>query len=329
MRAFVIVHDDDAVSAAVDEVDESAFLTEGDVSVAVEWSCLNFKDAMAVRPGSTVARRSPLIGGVDAAGVVIDSDAPGLPQGARVVVHGHGLGTSHHGGFAPRLRCPSSWVQLLPEGLDPRGAMAYGTAGYTAMASALAIEGAGVSPGSGEVLVTGASGGVGSVAVAILAARGHDVTAMSGKPEEAQHLRDLGAARVVGRGDLDDRPGRVLGAERLAGAVDCVGGDTLTSILRVLRWGGAVAASGLLGGAELSTTVYPFITRNVALLGIDSVLAPPAVRAATWGALAAALPPAAREALVAKEIGLGEIAAMLAGLEAGAGRGRVLVDPSR
>jgi len=329
VRAFVVVHDSNTSSAGVRVVDAATLLVDGDVEVAVEWSCLNYKDAMVVRPDSPVARRSPLIGGVDAAGTVVDSRNPAIAVGAHVVAHGHGFGTSHHGGFAARLRCDASWLTVLPDGIDVRTSMVYGTAGYTAMASVLALELAGVRSDGGEILVTGASGGVGSVAVALLAARGYDVTAMTGKPEEAGHLEAIGAARVVGRDVLDDRAGRVLGAERFAGAVDCVGGTALAGVLRMIRWGGAVAASGLVGGARLDTTVYPFITRNVALLGIDSVVAPPAVRTSVWRALDGALDRAGVEALVTREVGLDGIAAGLAELELGAARGRILVDPSR
>ena len=207
--------------------------------------------------------------------------------------------------------------------------MAYGTAGYTAMASVLAMERVGLSNDEGPVLVTGATGGVGSVAVALLAARGFSVTAMTGKPDERAHLEALGAAEVVGRDALDDRPERVLGAERFAGAVDCVGGTTLARIVRVLRWGGTVAATGLVGGAALETTVYPFITRNVSLLGIDSVLPPPHVRREVWETLACALEPERIAQLVDREVGLDGIAAGLAQLDRGDARGRVLVDPSR
>jgi len=329
MRAFVVEHEDGSVRAGVRDLDEADVLDDGDVEIDVEWSCLNYKDSMVVRPGSVVARRSPLIAGVDAAGVVTASAHPGLSPGTAVVVHGHGLGTSHHGGFAPRLRCPHEWVTSLPGGLSTRTAMAYGTAGYTAMASLLALEAAGVAPSSGEVLVTGASGGVGTVAVALLASRGYDVTAMTGKPDHAAHLTALGARRVVGRGDLEARPERVLGPERLAGAIDCVGGETLARILRLVRWGGVVAASGLVGGAVLDTTMYPFITRNVCLVGIDSVSAPSAVREGVWTALDGALDDAAVERLVTREIGLDGIEAGLAMLDRGEARGRVLVAPSR
>ncbi len=327
MRAFVVERRGDEVAAAVRDVDSSALL-EGDVEVAVEWSCLNFKDSMVVRPGNRVARRDLLIGGVDAAGTVIAPSGP-WRVGDRVIAQGHGFGTSHHGGFASQLRCDASWLTPLPEGLDPRTAMAYGTAGYTAMASIVALERTGLTNDRGDVLVTGASGGVGSTAVALLAARGFAVTAMTGKADEHAFLRGLGATEVVGRDALDDDSGRVLGAERFAGAIDCVGGETLGRILRVLRWGAAVAASGLVGGTSVESTVYPFITRNVALLGIDSVLAPAEVRAEVWDLLACALEAPALERLVAREVGLDGIAAGLEQLDRGEARGRVLVDPRR
>ena len=180
MRAFVIDHDGDAVTTEVRDVDPAEFLVEGDVTVDVEWSCCNYKDAMSAAPRSRVARRSPLIGGVDAAGTVTESDDPSMPVGTRVIAQGHGFGTSHHGGFAERLACPGSWLVALPDGLDTRTAMLFGTAGYTAMASVLALEHAGLRRGDGEVLVTGASGGVGSVSVALLAARGYEVVALTG-----------------------------------------------------------------------------------------------------------------------------------------------------
>lgn len=328
MRAFVVEHHDAEVRAAVRDVDEAAWL-DGPVEVAVEWSCLNAKDAMVRRPNSRVARRSPLIAGVDAAGTVTASAHPSVRVGTRVVVHGHGLGTSHHGGLAPRLRCDASWVVEVPDSMSTRAAMAYGTAGYTAMASVRALRAAGIAPGDGEVLVTGATGGVGSIAVALLAAAGYDVTAMSGSAAGHGWLRRLGAARVVGRDDLDVAPDRVLAPERLAGAIDCVGGATLAGILRSVRWGGVVAASGLVGGAALQTTVYPFITRNVALLGIDAVDAPADVRAAVWRSLDGALDPGLLDELVDDEISLDAVADGLDRLDAGDVRGRIIVDPTR
>jgi acrylyl-CoA reductase (NADPH) len=329
VRAFVVEHVDGGVSAQVSDVDEASMLTDGDVIVDVAWSCLNFKDAMVAQPASRVARLDVLIGGVDAAGTVRSAPGGSFEVGDVVIAHGHGFGTSHHGGFAPTLRCDAGWLTASPRGLDARTAMAFGTAGYTAMASVLALEGRGLRPGDGEVLVTGASGGVGSVAVALLAARGYDVVAMSGKPRAATLLSQLGASAVVGRDVLDDRLERVLGTPRFAGAIDCVGGPTLGKVLRVLRWGSAVAASGLVGGATLETTVYPYITRNVALLGIDSVDAPTEVRDVVWSALAAVCTPTMLDLLVTTETGLGGIAAGLVSLERGDALGRTLVDPSR
>jgi len=328
VRAFVVEHRGDEVTAGVRDVDADAFLVDGDVSVAVAWSCLNFKDAMVARPKSRVARRDVLIGGVDAVGTVTAGVGAHRP-GDAVIAHGHGFGTSHHGGFAPRLRCEGAWLTALPQGLDARSAMVFGTAGYTAMASILALEANGLTNDAGPVLVTGATGGVGSVAVALLAARGFEVTAMTGKSAEHAYLQGLGATGVVGRDALADESGRVLGTPRFAAAVDCVGGETLTGVLRVLRWGGAVAATGLVGGATLSTTVYPFITRNVAILGVDSVDAPPERRAEVWETLACALPSSSLDALVAREIGLDGVAEGLGDLDHGAVRGRILLDPHR
>ena len=308
MRAFVVERSGDGVDAGVRDVDEALVLVEGTVTLDVAWSCLNFKDAMVVQPKNRVARRDVLIGGVDAVGTVRRSEDATVRAGQQVIAHGHGLGTSHHGGFASHLRCDASWLTPLPRGLDERTAMVYGTAGYTAMAAVLALERVGLANDAGPVLVTGATGGVGSVAVALLAARGFEVVAMTGKAAEHAYLVGLGAHEVVGRDALDERVDRVLGAERFAGAVDCVGGETLARIVRVLRWGGSVAATGLVGGAAVATTVYPFITRNVAVLGIDSVDAPAPLRAEVWETLACALDAARAEALVAREVGLDGIA---------------------
>jgi acrylyl-CoA reductase (NADPH) len=327
VRAFVIERTGGEVTAAVRDVEAETWL-EGSVEVAVEWSCLNFKDAMVVAPAGRVARRDQLIGGVDAAGTVVRTDDPSMPVGTAVVAHGHGFGTSHHGGFAPRLRADASWLTVLPSGLSPHDAMVFGTAGYTAMASVLELERR-VAPGDGELLVTGATGGVGSVSVALLAARGHDVTALSRKTSSHEFLLGLGAARVIAPVELADRPDRVLGAARFAGAIDCVGGETLAGILRVLRWGGVAVATGLVGGAALATTVYPFITRNVSLIGIDSVEAPAGLRAEVWAALAGAVGADALGALVDREVGLEGIADGLAQLDRGDAHGRILVEPSR
>lgn len=300
-------------------------LPPGDVLVEVEWSTVNYKDGMVTVPGNRVARTSPLVPGVDLAGVVVDSTDPRLAAGTPVLAHGHDIGVARHGGFARYARLPADWVVRLPDGLSAREAMAIGTAGFTAALSVDALERHGLEPGDGPVLVTGAAGGVGSLSVVLLAGRGYEVVASTGRSSEAPWLESLGAASVVGRDALDEEPGRVLGPERWAAAVDCVGGATLARVLRTLRYGAAVAASGLTGGAGLETTVYPFITRQVALLGIDSVRTPAERRTAVWARLAGDLRPADVDLLVDSEIALGDLPGALERILAGAVRGRVLV----
>ena len=299
---------------------------DGEVLVAVQWSGINYKDAMVAEANSRVRRAARLIGGVDAAGVVVASDDPDLAPGTAVAVHGGVLGVARDGGFADYVTAPRAWISPLPAGLSPHDAMAMGTAGLAAMASVLALEDRGAL--DGEVLVTGASGGVGSIAVSLLAARGHSPVASTGSSSAAAWLRTRGATRVIGRDDVADRPDRVLATPQWAGAIDCVGGATLASILRSLRYGAAVAASGLVAGPELATTVYPFITRNVALLGIDVVEAPPEVRERLWRELATTLATIDVAALVERTIGLADLPATLDDLRAGTVRGRVLVDPA-
>ncbi|MCK4177853.1 acrylyl-CoA reductase family protein [Aciditerrimonas ferrireducens] len=306
-------------------------LGPGEVLVEVAWSSVNYKDAMVTQPGNRVARRSPLVPGVDLAGRVLQSDDPGITPGTAVVVHGYDLGVAHHGGFAALARVPASWVVALPAGLDPRAAMVVGTAGFTAAMSVDALERVGLEPARGPVLVTGASGGVGSMAVAMLARRGYRVVASSGKTQERTWLEALGASEVIGRDDLEPNPGRVLGPGRFAAAVDCVGGRTLALVLRDLAYGGAVAASGLTGGAELVTTVYPFITRGVSLLGIDTVATDRTRRQQVWARIAdpADLRPGDLERFVDREVGLGGLGEALQDVLAARVRGRVLVQPSR
>lgn len=300
-------------------------LPEGEVLVGVEWSCVNYKDGMVTVPGNRVTRAPTLVPGVDLAGTVVSSDVPALAPGQAVLAHGHDIGVARHGGFAEFARVPAAWVLPLPDGLDARSAMAIGTAGFTAALSVDELERHGLRPGDGPVLVTGAAGGVGSVSVALLAGRGYEVVASTGRLTERQWLQGLGAGEVIDRDALDDAPGRVLGPERWAGAVDCVGGATLAKVLRTLRYGAAVAASGLTGGAGLETTVYPFITRQVALLGIDSVETPGERRAAVWSRLAGDLRPADLEALVEEEVPLAAVAGALERILRGGVRGRVLV----
>ncbi len=298
-----------------------------DILVAVDYSGVNFKDAMVAAPKSRVRRIASLVGGVDAAGTVMHSTDPAFPEGTRVAVHGGGLGVARDGGFAQFIYSPANYVTALPDSISTRTAMIIGTAGFTAMESLLALEDRGLEAGS-EVLVTGATGGVGSHAVALLAASGYRPVASTGSPSASAWLLERGAVRVIGRDDVADNPGRVLASETWAGAIDCVGGDTLAQILRSLRYGGAVAASGLVGSAELSTTVYPFITRSVALLGIDSVEATKSTRLRVWSALGAIAARVDFEALVDREVDLEELTPAFDDLRHGNTRGRILVNPT-
>jgi acrylyl-CoA reductase (NADPH) len=265
--ALVATRHEGVVTLAVEAL-RADELGPGELLVAVEWSSANYKDALATRPDGGVARLDRLVPGIDLAGTVLESADPAYRPGADVLAHGYGLGTSHHGGFSTRARVPAAWVVPLPRPLTTRQAMVVGTAGFTAALSIDRLRRHGLVPGDGPVVVTGATGGVGSFAVAVLARLGFEVVASTGKPEASGWLLSLGATAVIDRAELA-RPGRPLESERFAGAVDCVGGSTLVGVLRQIRWGGAVAASGVTGGPELNTTVFPFILRGVALLGID------------------------------------------------------------
>ena len=322
--AFVVRRREDDVSSAVEELHLDD-LPGGEVLIEVSWSSVNYKDGMVTVPGNRVARTSPLVPGVDLAGVVVSSDDPELAPGTEVLAHGGDLGVARHGGFARYARVPAGTAIALPDGLSPRQAMAIGTAGFTAALSLDQLEHHGLHPGDGPVLVTGASGGVGSFAVVLLAARGYEVVASTGKADEHAWIESLGAARVIGRDDVDEAGGRVLGPEHWAGAVDCVGGDTLARVLQSLRYGAAVAASGLTGGTAVQTTVFPFITRGVALLGVDSVRTPVERRRQVWGRLATDLAPARLGDLVAGEVPLEGVAAALSDILASRVRGRLLV----
>lgn len=315
--AFVAERQDGEVVRGV-RAFAAADLGDGDVTVRIAYSSVNYKDALASVPDGKVARVSPLIPGIDLAGTVVEG--PGT--GDEVLVHGYDLGMSHHGGFAAYARVPTDWVVPLPAGLSARDAMAIGTAGFTAALSVARLEEHGLTPGAGPVLVTGATGGVGSVAVGILARRGYEVIASTGKADAHDELRTLGASEVVGREEVvgDDRP---LGRERWAGAVDCVGGPLLAGILKALRYGAAVAASGNTAGPALDTTVLPFILRGVALLGIDSARYPIGPRRDLWDRLAGELRPLA---LQTREIGLADLDAALTAILAGEARGRTLVE---
>jgi acrylyl-CoA reductase (NADPH) len=269
------------------EVDD-ADLMDGDVTVAVSHTTINYKDALALTGSSPVVRRWPMVPGIDFAGTVEASDHEGIAVGDAVVLNGWGVGETHWGGYSQRARVPGEWLVPLPEAFSAEQAMAIGTAGYTAMLCVLALERHGVTPGTAPVLVTGAAGGVGSVAVALLAGAGHEVIASTGRPEETDYLRRLGATEIIDRGDLSG-PARPLAKERWGAAVDCVGSHTLANVLAGTRYGGTVAACGLAQGMDLPSSVAPFILRGVTLAGVDSVMAPREVRLDAWSRLASDL----------------------------------------
>ena len=325
--AFVVTTTPDGVTAGVTTLTADD-LPPGEVLIEVSWSAVNYKDGMVTRPGNRVARTSPLVPGVDLVGTVATSSDPAFASGDPVIAHGYDLGVARHGGFARFARVPAGWVVPLPEGLTPRRAAVLGTAGFTAALSLHRLEHHGLRPGTGPVLVTGASGGVGGMAVALAAARGYEVVASTGRTAERDYLVGLGAADVIGRDDLHVAPERTLGPERWAGAIDCVGGSTLSAVLRTLRYGAAVAASGLTGGSTFESSVYPFIVRNAALLGIDTVLTPIEERREVWAELATWVPGPVVDTLVDGEVDLAGLAPVLDDILAGRVRGRMLVRPT-
>ena len=303
-------------------------LPEGDVTVAVAYSSLNFKDGLAVTGKGKVVRRFPMVCGIDLAGTVESSESADWQAGDEVVLTGWGLSETHPGGYTERQRVKSEWLVARPDGLDLQQTMVIGTAGLTAMLCVLALEHAGLEPGGdGEVLVTGAAGGVGSVAVAVLANLGYQVAASTGRPEVHDYLRSLGVTTIVDRAELATPSGRPLDKERWQGAVDTVGSETLATVLRQTRYRGAVAACGLAGGSDLPTTVLPFILRNVSLLGVDSVSCPTPVRAEAWQRLASDLPAGGVEAMTTVEP-MSRVPELAEDILAGRIRGRVVIDVS-
>jgi len=309
--------------AVVDLVDDD--LPEGDVLVDVEYSTVNYKDGLAVTDTAPVVRNFPMVPGIDLAGTVSASDDPEVSVGQRVVVNGWGIGEETWGGFAQRARVRGGWTVLLPDGIGSAEAMAIGTAGYTAMLCVLALEDHDVTPEAGPVLVTGAAGGVGSVAVAVLAARGYEVHASTGRPEEADYLVGLGASEIVDRTELSEAGGRPLARARWAGAVDAVGSHTLANVLSQIRPEGCVAACGNAQGTDLVTTVFPFILRGVTLRGVHSVHVPRPRRLEAWRRLDEDLD---RDLLTSmtRTVGLDDVSTVAAEILAGRVRGRVVVD---
>lgn len=326
MRAFVYSATDDTEVMGVEDLPVP---TDGEVRVGVEWSSMNFKDGLVAQPRSRVRRVERLVLGVEAAGHVIHSDSDQFSVGDEVLCYGGMIGVGRDGGFAEEIAVPARYVTKIPTSFvfHARQAMIFGLAGYTAMDSIMQLERNGLEPGGGEVLVTGATGSVGSLAVSLLARRGYRVVASSGSAQHVAWLESLGAERVIGRDEIADKPERVLGTERWAGAVDCVGGATLNEILRSLRYDAAVAASGLVASAQLETTVYPFITRNVKLLGVDSVETTPQRREEVWSQIAECAS-ASDESLVERTLDLDQVGEGLAAMRASSTRGRWLVRPA-
>ena len=321
-KAIVIEKADKGQTISLTDFDE-ANLMDGDVTVAVEWSTLNYKDGLAITGKAPVVRRFPMIPGIDFAGTVEASSHPDWKPGDKVILNGWGLGETHLGGYAEKARVKGQWLVRLPAGLSPRQAMAIGTAGYTAMLAVLALERHGLKPDQGPVVVTGAAGGVGSVAVALLAKLGFKVIASTGRPREADYLRGLGASEIIDRGELTV-PVKPLAKERWAGGIDSVGSTTLANMLSMTKYGGAVAACGLAGGMDLPTSVAPFILRGVSLFGIDSVQCSQNLRIAAWGRLDSDLDRGKLEDMT-HEIGLPEAITVAGTILEGRVRGRIVV----
>ncbi|MDA9476692.1 NADPH:quinone dehydrogenase [Bradyrhizobium sp. CCBAU 65884] len=321
-KAIRIDKADKGTTAALTQFDE-AELMDGDVSVRVEWSTLNYKDGLALTGKAPVVRRFPMIAGIDFAGTVEQSSHPQWKAGDKVVCTGWGMGETHLGAYAEKARVRGDWLVALPQGLSARDAMAIGTAGFTAMLSVLALEKHGLSPKSGPVVVTGAAGGVGSVAIAVLSKLGYHVIASTGRASEADYLKQLGAAEIIDRNELS-APAKPIAKERWAGGVDSVGSTTLANLLSMTKYGGAIAACGLAAGLDLPSSVAPFILRGVCLLGIDSVMCPIEPRKAAWQRLASDLD-RTKLTEITHEIPLDEVPEWGAKILAGQVRGRIVV----
>lgn len=321
-KAIIIDKTDAGQAARIDTLDDSD-LPAGNVTVRVEYSTVNFKDGLAITGAIPLIQSFPMVPGIDFAGVVEASDHAEWKAGDRVVLNGWGVGERHWGGLAGKARVDGDWLVRLPDAFTTRQAMAIGTAGYAAMLCVLRLEKLGVKPGDGEVIVTGASGGVGSVAIAVLSKLGYRVAASTGRPEGADYLKALGAAEIIDRNTLAE-PGAPMQAERWAGAIDTVGSHTLVNVCAQMRYGGIVAATGLAQGIDLPATLYPFILRNVTLSGVDSVMAPRGDREEAWSRLARDLDPAKLESMI-REIALEDVIPSAGDILQGKVRGRIVV----
>lgn len=323
-RALVVDRQNDTFTVTVRDLPESD-LPPGDVTIRVHWSSINYKDGLALSPTGRIIRTYPMVPGVDLAGIVLESKDNRFTPGQEVIVTGYDVGVSHPGGFAELARVPADWVMPLPSGLTLKESMAIGTAGFTAALSLQALEHNGLRPQNGTVIVTGATGGVGSTAVAMLAQVGYTVAASTGKTTEHAYLRQLGATEILTREEVSAESTRPLESERWAGAVDPVGGTTTAYLIRTMKYGASIALSGLTGGNAIATTVYPFILRNVNLLGIDSVYTPMEQRTKTWQRLATDLKPRGLLDSIAVETDLEGVPTVCADILQGKVRGRTLV----
>ncbi len=321
-KAIRIDKADKGTVAALTQFDDAEFM-DGDVTVAVEWSTVNYKDGLAVTGKGPVVRRFPMIAGVDFAGTVIDSAHPDWRAGDKVICTGWGMGETHLGAYAERARVKGDWLVRLPQGLSAREAMAIGTAGLTAMLSVMALEKYGLTPNDGPVIVTGAAGGVGSVAISLLSKLGYHVIASTGRASEADYLRSLGASEIIDRSELSG-PAKPLAKERWAGGIDSVGSTTLANVLSMTKYHGAIAACGLAGGMDLPSSVAPFILRGVCLLGIDSVMCRLPLRKAAWERITKDLD-RSKLSEITREIGLDEVIETGPKILAGQIRGRLVV----
>jgi acrylyl-CoA reductase (NADPH) len=321
-KAIRIDKADKGTTVALTEFDE-VDLMDGDVTIRVEWSTLNYKDGLAVTGKAPVVRRFPMIAGIDLAGTVEQSSHPQWKAGDKVICNGWGMGETHLGAYAEKARVKGDWLVRLPEGMSAREAMAIGTAGYTALLSVLALEKQGLTPKDGPIVVTGAAGGVGSVAIAVLSKLGYHVIASTGRMAEADYLKSLGAAELIDRNELSG-PAKPLAKERWAGGIDSVGSTTLANILSMTKYRGAVAACGLAAGMDLPSSVAPFILRGVCLLGIDSVMCPLELRKIAWTRLATDLD-RTKLAEITHEIGLDEVIGAGSRILSGQVRGRIVV----
>ena len=326
-RAFVVDRDGEKLVSGIQELDISA-LPDADVKVRVQWSSLNYKDGLAITGAAPIIRKTPMTAGIDFSGIVEESAIEDFVPGDEVVLTGWGVGETHPGGFAQLASVQGDWLEKLPDGLGPKNAMAVGTAGLTSMLCVMGLENNGLKPSSGPVIVTGAAGGVGSLAVAILSDLGYEVSALTGRKDYSEFLTNLGAKEIIGRNEFSEEVSKPLLSERWAGAVDVVGGKILAKIISQMKYGAPLAACGLAGGSELNTTVLPFILRGVKLIGIDSVMCPKPLRVSAWDRIAKQI---SKEKLssITNIHSMSDLDGLGKDILSGATRGRIVIDVNK